>query len=200
MNASVARGLAGGLLLLALWEAVVRLAQVPPWILPPPSGIVATTWSARGPLLDAGAMTLFEAVAGYGIGMLPRRLLDGLQYDSRGAPKGWAVPLAHFEATHCVLYSPQGRRRVAELLKPPIRLQTDGLLSLYAKRGILRVLVQTGRASAGQTSTLHTSTVQVPCLLCALPASSLFCSALVSLGLLVFLFLLVTLRVARVHG
>ncbi len=68
MNATLARGLAGGLLLLALWEAVVRLAQVPPWILPPPSGIVATTWSARGALLDAGAMTLFEATAGYAIG------------------------------------------------------------------------------------------------------------------------------------
>ena len=68
MNASAARGLGGGLLLLVLWEAVVRLAAVPPWILPPPSGIVATTWSARGALLDAGAMTLFEAVSGYGIG------------------------------------------------------------------------------------------------------------------------------------
>jgi NitT/TauT family transport system permease protein len=68
VNATLARGLAGGLLLLALWEAVVRLAQVPPWILPPPSGIVATTWSARGALLDAGAMTLFEATAGYAIG------------------------------------------------------------------------------------------------------------------------------------
>ena len=68
MNAALARGLGGGVLLLVLWEAVVRLAQVPPWILPPPSGIVATTWLVRNALLDAGAMTLFEAVSGYGIG------------------------------------------------------------------------------------------------------------------------------------
>jgi NitT/TauT family transport system permease protein len=68
VSAATLRGLAGGLLLLALWEAVVRLAQVPPWILPPPSGILATTWLVRGALLDAAAMTLFEAVTGYAIG------------------------------------------------------------------------------------------------------------------------------------
>ncbi len=68
MNAAAARGALGGLLLVVLWEAVVRLAEVPPWILPPPSGILATTWTVRAALLDAGAMTLFEATLGYALG------------------------------------------------------------------------------------------------------------------------------------
>jgi NitT/TauT family transport system permease protein len=70
MNATTARGLFGGLLLVVLWEAVVRLAGVPPWILPPPSGILATAWSTRAALLDAGMMTLAEAVGGYAIGAI----------------------------------------------------------------------------------------------------------------------------------
>ncbi len=68
MSRATWRGLAGGLVLLALWEGVVRGLGIAPWILPPPSGILATTWTVRGALLDAGAMTLFEATAGYGIG------------------------------------------------------------------------------------------------------------------------------------
>lgn len=61
-------GLLGVLLLLTGWEAAVRLLAVPPWILPPVSGIVQTVWTARANLLPAAAMTLFEALAGYGIG------------------------------------------------------------------------------------------------------------------------------------
>ncbi|PZW48394.1 NitT/TauT family transport system permease protein [Humitalea rosea] len=62
------RGLAGGLILLLGWEAAVRLFAIPPWILPAPSGILATTWTARAGLLPAAGMTLAEATGGYAIG------------------------------------------------------------------------------------------------------------------------------------
>lgn len=63
-------GLLGVALLLAGWEGAVRILAVPPWILPPISGIARTVWTARAGLLPAAGTTLFEALAGYGIGAI----------------------------------------------------------------------------------------------------------------------------------
>ncbi len=64
----VLRGLLGAALLIGGWELCVWAFSLPQWILPPPSGILATTWSARAALLPAAAMTAYEALSGYAIG------------------------------------------------------------------------------------------------------------------------------------
>ncbi|GBD42109.1 Riboflavin transport system permease protein RibX [bacterium HR39] len=54
--------------LLALWELAVRASGVPPYILPPPSRVLATLWQA-GPLLaEHGLITLIEILLGMAIG------------------------------------------------------------------------------------------------------------------------------------
>ncbi|WP_207791865.1 ABC transporter permease [Siccirubricoccus phaeus] len=68
MSGALRDGLLGAALFLLLWEGVVRLFGVPPWILPPPSGILVTTWAARASLLPAMLATGQEALAGYAIG------------------------------------------------------------------------------------------------------------------------------------
>jgi NitT/TauT family transport system permease protein len=68
MRGVVLRGLLGAALLFGGWEVFVWALALPQWILPPPSGILATTWTARAALLPAAAMTAYEALAGYAIG------------------------------------------------------------------------------------------------------------------------------------
>ena len=68
MQGVVLRGLLGAAILIGGWEAAVWFFSLPQWILPAPSGIVATTWSARAALLPAAAMTAYEALSGYAIG------------------------------------------------------------------------------------------------------------------------------------
>jgi hypothetical protein len=126
-------------------------------------------------------------------GFLGPRLLEERQYRTEASLADWAWPLCHFECTHCVLYSTEGRRRVAALLEPPARLQVDGVLSLYAKRELLRVLVQTGNWGAVQT--LHRSNLQDVCVLCFVPARPL--TSLVALGLAALLLLALVRSVSR---
>lgn len=69
MNAGVVlRGLLGAALLIGGWELSVWALALPQWILPPPSGILATTWTVRAALLPAAAMTAYQALSGYAIG------------------------------------------------------------------------------------------------------------------------------------
>lgn len=54
--------------LLALWELAVWASGVPPYILPPPSRVLATLWQ-EGPLLaEHGLITLIEILLGMAIG------------------------------------------------------------------------------------------------------------------------------------
>lgn len=62
------RGILGAVLLIGGWELCVRAFALPQWILPAPSGILATTWQARAALLPAAGMTAYEALTGYAIG------------------------------------------------------------------------------------------------------------------------------------
>jgi len=69
VNAGVVlRGLLGAALLIGGWELSVWALALPQWILPPPSGILATTWTVRAALLPAAAMTAYQALSGYAIG------------------------------------------------------------------------------------------------------------------------------------
>lgn len=134
-------------------------------------------------------------VLGYLVQMLPEAWLDDWLYSRERAPLGWGRAQGPFERTHCVLYSAEGRKRAARLFAPPHTLQTDGLLALGAKYGLLRVLLKTG-PSKGASQAWHISTVQDVCLACLVPSNPVFLTGLVSLTLLTLAFLTVTIRVA----
>lgn len=70
MSRTAARGVAGALLLVALWEGAARGLHLPDYILPAFSLILASVWDQRQPLLAAGWVTLREALAGYALGSL----------------------------------------------------------------------------------------------------------------------------------
>lgn len=59
-----------GILVLALWELIPRLFGVSQLLFPPFSSVAEALWTglARGVILDALAVTLFEAVSGFLIG------------------------------------------------------------------------------------------------------------------------------------
>lgn len=65
---ALARGIFGGLALFAIWELVARLFELPSYILPAVSEILARLWTARVALGEAAAYTLGESVAGYLLG------------------------------------------------------------------------------------------------------------------------------------
>jgi NitT/TauT family transport system permease protein len=60
------------ILLLACWEAAVRLAAIPVYILPPPSSIAVSLWNILGSnlLLQNGLTTLFETLCGFAIAVV----------------------------------------------------------------------------------------------------------------------------------
>ncbi len=68
MSRSAQRGLVGAVLLLLVWEGLARGLALPSYTLPAVSTILAATWTHRTLLLEAGGVTLFEAVLGYLIG------------------------------------------------------------------------------------------------------------------------------------
>jgi NitT/TauT family transport system permease protein len=68
MNRTAARGVFGAVLLLSVWEAAARGFHLPAYTLPAFSDILYSVWTERLALLDAGGITLAEALAGYAIG------------------------------------------------------------------------------------------------------------------------------------
>jgi NitT/TauT family transport system permease protein len=63
-------GLLGIALVMAAWEAAVRAFEVPHYILPPMSGIVAMAIAEWRTLLSAAWVTVLEVILGLGIGMV----------------------------------------------------------------------------------------------------------------------------------
>jgi NitT/TauT family transport system permease protein len=61
-------GLAGGSGVLLVWEGAVRALQVPAYLLPPVSGILAAVVRDRGELAAAALVTAGEAVGGFALG------------------------------------------------------------------------------------------------------------------------------------
>ena len=57
-------------------------------------------------------------------------------------PRGWAWLEGGFFGTHCVLWSPRGRRRASELLKRPQEMQLDAFYAAMHGLGELNCLVQ----------------------------------------------------------
>ncbi len=53
---------------LALWEAIVRVRDIPPYLLPAPSQVLSTLVEHRGAYAAATALTLAEALAGLFLG------------------------------------------------------------------------------------------------------------------------------------
>lgn len=53
--------------LLLLWELVVRIFQIPLYVLPAPTAVGRTLWTERSGLLSHGWITVMEALAGMGI-------------------------------------------------------------------------------------------------------------------------------------
>ena len=70
MSRSTARGLLGGLLLMAVWEGLARGLHLPAYTLPAFSEILVSIWDQRLSLLRAGGVTLAEALLGYAAGSL----------------------------------------------------------------------------------------------------------------------------------
>ncbi len=52
---------------LVVWEALWRLLNVPRFVVPLPSGIIAETWAWRWRLLAASGVTLYETLAGFAL-------------------------------------------------------------------------------------------------------------------------------------
>ncbi|MFM9106721.1 MAG: ABC transporter permease, partial [Chloroflexota bacterium] len=62
-------------LLLAGWEAAVRITGVPAWMLPPPSAVAATLARERGLLLSNAGITLAEVLLGFALALVCGLLL-----------------------------------------------------------------------------------------------------------------------------
>jgi ABC-type nitrate/sulfonate/bicarbonate transport system permease component len=69
-NTGLPIGFALVLGVLLVWEALVRVRQVPPYLLPAPSLIAQILWAKKIPLLLAGVWTLWEALLGLVLGFL----------------------------------------------------------------------------------------------------------------------------------
>lgn len=54
---------------LLLWEALVRLLDVPPWLLPAPSAVLGALWQERGVILPHAQATVTEALVGIALGI-----------------------------------------------------------------------------------------------------------------------------------
>ena len=64
----IARGVAGIIALLLLWEAITRGLALPAYTLPAPSAIISGVWSDRAILAPAAVTTGLEAILGYLLG------------------------------------------------------------------------------------------------------------------------------------
>jgi len=71
-----------------------------------------------------------------------------------------------FWLTHCVFYSPNGRKKMATLLNDrPLEMQIDSLFSFWAEMNELRIVLQVKNSSVGQIT--HVSDIQTDsCKLC----------------------------------
>ena len=55
--------------LLALWEALVRVMEVPSYVLPAPTAVLSALWKDRGSLMQHASVTVAEALIGMGISL-----------------------------------------------------------------------------------------------------------------------------------
>ena len=67
MAANVLPPLLTFVLVVALWESAVRVLQVPTFLVPPPSAVLAAAWQERGPLAASLATTALGAGLGFSL-------------------------------------------------------------------------------------------------------------------------------------
>src|SRR5262245_593168 len=99
--------LSAPVILLLVWEAAVRLFEVPNWLLPEPSRVAITAWEWRGKVLQDFLVTLLETLEGFGLAILVGvplavalvvspalwRTLDPLLGGLQAVPKNAIAPL-----------------------------------------------------------------------------------------------------------
>ena len=78
--------------LLVGWEAVVRIREIPLYVLPAPSQVVEALIANRGTLAAHGAVTVAEALAGMAIALL-LALVIGIAMDAFPAVKSGVYPV-----------------------------------------------------------------------------------------------------------
>ena len=78
--------------LLILWEILVRALQVPSYVLPAPTQVLAALWTDRAALLSHSAVTVLEALGGMGISLLCAVIL-GILMDANGTVKSVVYPV-----------------------------------------------------------------------------------------------------------
>ena len=95
------------------------------------------------------------------------------------------ITIDSFFHTHCVLYSPRGRRKMIKYLKQPQEVQLDSYISFLGYINNLTVLLEFNTKSASQE--YHISTIQNNnlCILCYFNELGL------SIGSLSFIFLII---------
>lgn len=79
-----------------VWEVLVRLLDMPSYLLPAPSAIAAKLWQNRGMLMENLGWTMGAAVMGFALGMLLAVVLAVLFLYSRTAERAlfpWAITL-----------------------------------------------------------------------------------------------------------
>jgi putative hydroxymethylpyrimidine transport system permease protein len=78
--------------LVFIWQMIVLLTGVPPFILPGPLSVAKAALTHRGPLLDHAATTLFEIIAGLTLGTL-LGALSALSMVASFSLKRWLLPV-----------------------------------------------------------------------------------------------------------
>lgn len=99
-------GAAGFVLLLVVWEAVVRIFQIPTYILPSLSNIFVNAFEFRGTLLAAAATTVAEVLIGLALGTLVGVILAVMLVVVPAAKTFVLPPLVAIHSVPSVAYSP----------------------------------------------------------------------------------------------
>ena len=112
-------------------------------------------------------------------------------------PPGWVwVDSGKFWFLHCVLFTPEGRKRVSRLLSDErADMQLDSLYSTWAELGELRIVAQVASPSVVQKREGISSIQSDFCLLCRLPSRDV--GILLLLSLFTFLVASATLLLSR---
>jgi NitT/TauT family transport system permease protein len=99
-------GLLGIVLVMVVWEAAVRAFDVPSYILPPMSGIVAMAIAEWPTLLSAAWVTVLEVIMGLGIGTVVGAAFAILLVIAPRAKPLVLPPLIAINAVPSVAYAP----------------------------------------------------------------------------------------------
>lgn len=78
--------------LLLLWEMLVRALEIPSYVLPSPTSVLAALWNDRAALAGHAGVTVLEAVGGMGISLLCALIL-GVLMDLNAGVRACVYPI-----------------------------------------------------------------------------------------------------------